>query len=109
MSDKVVPFTKMPSKKEALEIVRHLVEAQKIRLSAHALKRMSERKVSFHQIVYCLTKGHITEGPFQTKDGYEMRMERGTAGDWIRVVLCLRFRHDMLIISVINDRKGTRR
>jgi hypothetical protein len=102
MSDTVIPLNRVPDKKEALEIVRRLVTEEKIALSRHTQLRMSQRKVSYHQIINCLKKGRITEGPFQVKNGYEMRFERGTAGDWLRVVLCLRFKQDMLIISVIN-------
>ena len=102
--DEVVPLKRPPNKKEAREIIRRLALEGKIILSKHAQQRMSEREVSFHQIMHCLKRGQITEGPFAVKNGYETRLERGTAGDWIRVVVCLRFSQDMLIISVINGR-----
>jgi hypothetical protein len=51
MSDKIVPFNKIPNKQEALAIVRRLVADEKIALSKHAQERMSQRKVSFHQII----------------------------------------------------------
>jgi hypothetical protein len=102
MDNKIVPLKRTPNEQEAIKIVRKLMAEEKIAFSAHARKRMAERKVSYHQIKHCLEKGNVTEGPFPVKNGYEMRMERSVAGDWIRVVICLRFQQDMLVISVIN-------
>lgn len=102
----IVPFSKVPTKQEALKIIKALVEADAVKFSKHALLRMRRRGVSTIQILNCLTKGSITEAPFfsyENGGGYETRVERGVAGDWLRVVVCLKISQNLLVVSVINE------
>ena len=34
--------------------------------------------------------------------GYETRVEKGTAGDWLRVVVCMRFDQKLAIVTAVN-------
>ena len=102
----VVPLSRVPSVPEAEKIIRHLVKEGKISFSKHARQRMRQREVTTPQILNCLSKGRITEPPFfsyENGGGYETRVERGTAGDWLRVVVCLKLSQNLLIISVIDE------
>jgi hypothetical protein len=57
-------------KKKALEIIRGLSEvSERIFYSPHAKARMIERGVSMPDVMDCLGKGQITEGPFQQPGG----------------------------------------
>jgi len=66
---------------------------------------MEDRGITTPQIINCLLKGKATEPPFMVNEnggGYETRVEKGTAGDWLRVVVCLRFDQKLAIITAIN-------
>lgn len=53
-------------KKKALEIICELSEvSERIFYSPHAKVRMIERGVTMPDVMDCLGKGQITEGPFQ--------------------------------------------
>lgn len=101
----IVPLVKIPSSPEAEEIIRKLVAAGKISWSKHAKERMVERGVTIPQIMNCLSKGQVTESPKFSPEhggGYETRVEKGTAGDWLRVVVCLKLSQGLLIVTVVN-------
>ncbi len=101
----IIPFPKVPSSSEAEKIIKQLVTQGKFSWSEHCKQRMKERKITTPEIINCLLKGRITETPFFSHangGGYETRMEKGTAGDWLRVVVCLKLSQKLLVITVIN-------
>lgn len=69
------------------------------------MERMQQRGITTPQILNCLLKGKVTELPFLVNEnggGYETRVEKGTAGEWLRVVVCLKFDQRLLIVTAIN-------
>lgn len=102
----IVPLHKIPSKKEAEKIIRELTEKNKVLLSKHCKKRMRERGINIIQIINCLTKEKVTENPILANkrgksSGYEITVERLTAGDFLKVVVCLRFSQTALVVTAM--------
>lgn len=102
MDDKknILPFRQSLSVDEAKKYATQLAEEGKVILTHHARERMVERDVSFEQILNCLKKGIICEGPSGCKDGYKITMERMAAGEQLYVVCVLQFSFDALIVTV---------
>ena len=103
--ERIVNINKIPSSEEATKIIRALVENGQIIWTGHCKKRMEEREITMPQIINCLLKGRVTEPPFLVNEnggGYETRIEKGTAGDWLRIVVCMRFDQQLVIITAIN-------
>lgn len=100
----IVPLKRIPNKKEAEAIIRKLAVEGKIGFHEHARKNMKKRKITTLQILKCLEKGTLLEEPFTSHShkGYETSLERSVAGDWIKVVVCLRWSQDLLVITAIN-------
>lgn len=102
----VVPLHKVPSKAEAEKILRELTAKGMVFLSKHARDRMAKRKVNFPQVLTCLTKGKVTDEPVMankggSEAGYEITVERSTAGERLRIGVCLRFSQSAKVITVI--------
>ena len=56
----------------------------------HAETRMRQRNVSRPQVLSCLIKGRVAEGPsFGIKGNWEVAFERCVSGDDLRVVVAL--------------------
>lgn len=52
----------------------------------------------------CLSRGKVVEEPFPSyRDGggYETAIEKCTAGDWLRVVVCIKFNEKLLLLLFI--------
>src|SRR5579872_226999 len=99
----IVPLHKAPSRSEAESIIKELTSRGAIRWSRHCNERMKERDITMQQILNCLSKGKVVEEPFLShKDGggYETAIEKCTAGDWLRVVVCIKFNEKLLIVTV---------
>lgn len=103
--ERIVNINKTPSSEEAEKIIRRLTQNGQITWTGHCKKRMEEREITMPQIINCLLKGRVTEPPFLVNEnggGYETRVEKGTAGDWLRVVVCMRFDQRLAIITAVN-------
>jgi len=101
----IVPLERVPSNVEAERIIKKLVELGEISWTKHCKERMKQRDITIQQIINCLTRGTITESPFFTYKnggGYEMCVERIVAGEWLKVVICLKLTQKMLVITAIN-------
>ena len=92
----------------ALRIIKGLAESsENIFVGKHAEKRMRERKITRTQVMRCLQKGHITEGPARSiKGNWEFKMEVFSAGEPVAVVAALD--HDengnyIVVITVYNS------
>lgn len=102
----IVPLHKIPTKSVAQRILRELVAEGAVTWSKHARERMSERRVTSQQVLTCLAKGKITEEPVMANKsgsdgGYDITVERQTAGDYIRVGVCLQFSQNARVTTVI--------
>lgn len=65
-------------------------DSSKVVFTAHAEKRMSQRKITRTQVLRCLTHGHVIEGPAPSiKGNWEMKMEVMSAGEIVAVVAAL--------------------
>ncbi len=105
METSIVPLHNVPTRPEAEEIIKQLVSLSKIKFSAHARRRMQERGITTPQIINCLQKGSIVEGPFpsfQNGGGYQASIKRFVAGEELKVVVCMKYSQSLLIITVIN-------
>jgi len=92
--------------RRALEVVREIAkDSGRVVMLPHARKRMSERKISLTQILRCLEKGAVVEGPARSANGnWELKLEDCYAGEVIQVVLALdndKAGNKILVITVI--------
>lgn len=102
--ENVILFQKSPNATEAEKIIQELVQKGAISWSRHCKERMRERGITIQQVTNCLSKGRVTETPFLSQEnggGYETRMEKITAGEWLRVAVCIKFTQRLLIITAI--------
>jgi len=85
-------------KKKALEIIRELSQvSHRVFYSPHAKARMIERGVSIPDVMDCLGKGQMTEGPF---------LQPG--GDWRFTVSWFRAGSPLQVVGAIDvDDDGT--
>jgi hypothetical protein len=101
----IVPLYKAPSSAEAESIIRELVVKGAICWSKHCKERMRERDINIQQILNCLSKGRVIEEPFLNHangGGYETAVEKITAGENLKVVVCMKFSQTLLVITAIN-------
>ncbi len=102
----IVPLHKTPSKVEAQQIVRELATKGLVFWSRHAKERIKERRISTQQVLICLAKGKVVDNPILANKkgnlgGYEIVIERLTAGDYLRVVVCLRLSQTALVVTAM--------
>lgn len=101
----IIPLTKIPSTQEAEKIIRKLVAEGMVLLTKHCKERMLQRNIIMPQVLNCLAKGKISENPYRTLEnggGYLTSVEKGTAGDWLKVVVCMKLSQELLVITAIN-------
>lgn len=99
----IVQLHKTPTRSEAASIIKELVSRGSIYWSKHSKERMEQRGITMPQILNCLSKGRVVEEPFLSHingGGYETAVEKGTAGEWLRVVVCIKLSEKLLIVTV---------
>ncbi len=99
----VIPLHKTPSCFEAESIIRQLVSNGAIKWSPHCKEQMKKRDIDTAQILNCLSKGKVAEEPWlshRNGGGYETAVEKVTAGELLRVVVCIKFSEKLLIVTV---------
>ncbi len=89
----------------AKKLVRELAEDTcRVFFSKHAEQRMKERKITRTQIIRCLLKGEITEGPARGTNGnWQLSMKSYSAGVPITVAMALDYDENgnhILVITV---------
>lgn len=96
----IIPFKKPPSKPEAQTIIRKLAEEGKVEFHPHSHKG-KRRKISSLQALNCLRTGFVDEEPTQNLShmGWQTAVVGSAAGNYIRVVVCLRWAQNLLIVS----------
>lgn len=94
----VVPMAKPPSKQEAQKLIRLLVMEGKVRFHPHKNKRP---QITHLQVLNCLSKGFVVEEPTQnlSHKGWMTAVKGHAAGDELKVVVCLRWKNDLLVIT----------
>lgn len=90
---------------KALTLIREIAkDSARIYFTGHAEKRMRKRNVSRLQVMQCLLKGSIDEGPaLSTKGNWECRMQWIVAGQHISVAVAIDADHKgnrILVITV---------
>lgn len=100
----IVPLHKTPTKEEAQIIVRELVAKSMVSWSGHAKERMKQRNINTQQVLTCLAKGRVTDNPVLankggSSGGYDITIEKLTAGDYLCVKVCLKFSQTALIVT----------
>jgi hypothetical protein len=98
---KVVQFK--VTERKALDFVRACAaDSSKVFVDPHALKRMKQRKLTYEQVIRCLLKGIVTEGPYQhNRSGkWRLNLTRVVAGDHVTVVAEMDFTSDVLVVTV---------
>lgn len=91
------------SRPEALRIIRQAAaDSARVFFTLHANARLRRRKITPLQVLECLLKGTITEGPAPSiKGGWECAMERTVAGDWIKVAVVIDDDQNLVIKSAM--------
>lgn len=86
----------------AISIIRDAAATGRVGLLPHARKRMRKRRISFAQIIACLEKGVIVEGPYLDIHGFwRSTMEYLSAGDEVAVVVSFNSRESVVVVTVI--------
>ncbi len=85
----VVPL--QPKPQRTLNLVRQIAkESSRIFISRNAEEAMARDGVTMRQVLLCMAKGSISEGPHCDEYGLTcLELERVTAGRWVRVVVSI--------------------
>ncbi len=91
------------SRPQALQLIREIAQdSDRVKFVSHAKARMNERGITDMQVLRCLRRGRIIEGPSRsTKGNWEMRMEALSAGDVVTAAIALDHDEDGNMIIVI--------
>jgi hypothetical protein len=97
----VIPLYKPPSRKQAETIIRALVREGRVELHPHCKLRQRRRAITYVQILNCLARGYVDEDPYQSPHhkGWETAVVGSAAGERLRIVVCLRWSQDVLVIT----------
>jgi hypothetical protein len=76
-------------------------ESGRVFFTAHAEKRMKQRRITRTQALTCLREGSIVEGPYRDIRGdWRCTVEKFVAGDSVQVVVVIEI-SELLVITVI--------
>jgi len=100
----VIPMMKPPNKREAQDIIRKLAAEGQVFFHPH-IRKAKRRKITTLQILNCLKKGQVDEEPTQnfSHKGWQTAIVAQIAGARLRVVVCLRWSQDALVITAYYD------
>ncbi len=104
---KVVPFKHAKPKAktftvhDARDLIRRLAQDSKnVIVITHAKQRQGERNISRRQIMTCLQKGAISEGPFLNMHGnWQVNVQRLAAGEQITCVVAIEHEQKLIVIT----------
>jgi hypothetical protein len=85
----------------ALKIIRNAAaDSWRVSFTAHALKRMRERRITRTQVLRCLELGSIIEGPSRDHHGnWVCSVQRLAAGDPVGVVVAIEPTSNLIVIT----------
>lgn len=67
----------------------------------HARKRQKKRSISRRQIMCCLRKGQITEGPFVNMHGnWQVNVTRLAAGEEVTCTVAIEWKRRLVVVTV---------
>jgi hypothetical protein len=100
------PTDRVPEKlsaHEARAIVRRVAQDSKnVFVSPHAKKRQEKYGISRRQIMTCLERGVITEGPFVNKYGnWQVNVSRLAAGEQITCTVAIEWQTQLVVVTVL--------
>ena len=76
-------------------------DPERVIYSAHAQQRMRERRITPAEVIGCLTKGIITEGPFvNIRNAWQVRISRQTTQKF-HVVVAMERQQRLIVITTI--------
>jgi hypothetical protein len=86
----------------ALRIIRQAaVDSRQVFFTDHVGRRMKTRRITRTQVLECLPRGTITEGPTRDLRGnWTCRMERFVAGEQIGVAVAIESSASLVVITV---------
>ena len=89
------------SKPAALGMIRALAEdSKKVLFVEHAKERMKERKITRRQVMACIRKGTITEGPFLNNFGnWQVNLYRHAAGENITCTVAIEWGTRLIVVT----------
>lgn len=104
---KVVPFRQGLKRSDRLTLhdarilIRRLAQGSKnVFVVSHGRKRMGERGISRRQIMTCLQKGAITEGPSRNTHGnWQVNVSRLAAGEEITCVVAIEHEQTLIVVT----------
>lgn len=100
MGKKVLVF--QMSKPSAIALIRRLAQDSKVGWTEHVKRQMKKRRISSTQVLRCLEKGVITEGPaMDIKGNWTCRLQLFTAGETISVVTAITHEEDKEYLEII--------
>jgi hypothetical protein len=94
---------------EAERLIRRLAsDSGRVYFTDHAKRRMKQRHITPPQVMACLLKGRIVEGPaLSTRQSWEMKFERSWSGELVQVVAALQWdtaaAQQVIVVTVIGD------
>ena len=94
------------TKHQAHDLLRR-IEDSRVFITNHAKDRMAERGVTRVQVLRCLKRGTITEGPYQdlAHGSWKLNVEAYTAGDLLTVVAAVNADENgerIIVVTVMN-------
>ncbi len=86
----------------ALKLIRDAAaESGRVYFTDHAEQRMRQRRITRPQVIECMLKGRLTEGPAPDLHGnWTCRLERRVAGDAIGVAVAIQREASLVVITV---------
>lgn len=104
---KVLPFNKAKKRVEHLtvhdakELIRRLAQDSKnVVVIGHGKKRQRERDITRRQIMTCLQKGAISEGPSRNiKGNWQVNITRLAAGEEITCVVAIEGQRLLIVLT----------
>jgi hypothetical protein len=91
------------TREQAWRIVRAAAaESGRVFFTVHAEQRMRERRITRRQVLACLERGAIHQGPApDIKGNWTLTMERTAARERVRVVLAIAPPSDVIIVTAM--------
>jgi len=102
---KIVPIQNAPSRVEIKKIISTLVAEGRVKFHKHWYARKQFRKLTDIQAINCLKKGRVDEDPVMdlSHKGWKTALVDNTAGKRLRIVVCVQWTENALIITGYYD------
>lgn len=90
------------SRHEACKLVHLLAQdSTNVLIVTHAKQRQRKRQISRRQIMCCLRKGSVTEGPFVNAYGnWQVNVSRLAAGEEITCTVAIEWTRQLVVVTV---------